>query len=348
MAPLWSRVWFGSAEKLDSFLPDFSTFEGLDRLREQGFSIDHFRNPKSFDRERNIFSYIKKYILRQTLQENSTNIGDVQTVVGIVLEFLLKPLSRIDAFTSFPCEEYKNLAKLTLQSVESKQPLLIAVPVCPDYPESGYEMGTGAGITAKRFLNIYPAIVEVFKKFGISIQARIDVADADGIDPFLSQKLGVTRDEFFRRIQHTRQAIQMETETRGLSTEIEVASMLETCAENGFDYVKKQEEYVEELLKLDCGKPAKVFSALISERLRKQDFQLLGLTDESEYKLAAAYELAGYAAYGETIGNSAVICSPDAQSAIPAYNMLKKDKYKISPVIGIKSGREHKNELFYE
>ena len=87
---------------------------------------------------------------------------------------------------------------------------------------------------------------------------------------------------------------------------------------------------------------------LVEERFRSEDYQDLGLSSEQEFLEAAAYEMAGYAIYGEVIGSDALICSPDAQSAVPAYNFLKEGKRTISPIAFIKPPRKERHELFID
>jgi len=75
------------------------------------------------------------------------------------------------------------------------------------------------------------------------------------------------------------------------------------------------------------------------------DYQDLGLDGEAKI-LAAARELAGYGVYGEAIGPRALICSADAVSAVPGYNMFKENRRMVSPVVFIKEREEIGNEYY--
>lgn len=240
------------------------------------------------------------------------------------------------------------MAALLLKSLSCGEPVPLVVPVCPDYPEDGYELGDGVSRTAQRFLGVLPSLQKLFTDRGFTILAEIDVADVEIFDPIISRRLAMTTDEFFRRTNHTIEAICKEVLCRGLSDSVTVGSMQRRFETSGADYALRQKELVQQLLGHSGRKVRQVREALVKERIASGDYQDLQLATEAEFREAAAYELGGYAVYGELVGSSVLICSPEAQSAIPAYNMLKRHGSHISPTALIKPPRRPHGSFFTE
>lgn len=255
---------------------------------------------------------------------------------------------RIDFARHFPVSEYSNLAELLLKSASSGKPIPIVVPVCPDYPESGYQLGAGAGLTARRFLHRLPFLQKLFTNRGLDISVEIDVADVEIFDPLISRRLAMVASEFFRKTNSTIEEIRRESLGQGLGNFVKVGSMQDRLKARGVDYSLRQQELASQLLVHSGRKVKQTLAGLIKERIANEDYHDLELTTDVEFRQAAAFELAGYAAYGELIGASALICSPDAQSAVPGYNFLKKDNSTISPTAFIKPPRREHGNLFTE
>lgn len=342
----WPRGIFGSASELNALFRDFSSPEGIEQLRKRGFKISHFRSTTSFEHERAIFKDIRRLALSHLLHFGPLKNSAVVTVKEILLEFLLNPPSSVDFARHFTKSEFISFAQLAYQTAEREAPFPIVAPVCPDYPEVGYELGSDVSLTAKRFLDVFPSLVQPLERHGCIPSAMIHVADTEIEDRFLSTRLRDSREEFLRKTAVTQDAIQREIRHRSL-TNVVVSSMLGLCEEKGIAYAERQEACVEKILKNPSVKTTKVLDRLVKERTAIGDFQDLGLVAE-EYRIAAAYELAGYAVYGDIIGADAFICSPDAESAVPAYNMLKEDKANISPTAFVKRRKDRSYELFYE
>lgn len=281
------------------------------------------------------------------LEESTLSPKDARAVIDVITKLLLDP-PNIDIARHFPLPEYSNLIELLLESSSCGTPLPIVVPVCPDYPESGYELGGGAGLTARRFLHRFPSLQQLFSDRGLDISVEIDVADVEILDPIISKRLAMTKDGFFRRINSTIEEIRQESFRRGLGNSVTVGSMTDRFTECGVDYVSRQQELAAQILGHSGRKVRQVMAGLIKARIANEDYRDLELSTEAEYREAAAYELAGYAAYGELIGADAFICSPDAQSAVPGYNFLKKDNSTISPTAFIKSPRREHASLFFD
>ena len=280
--------------------------------------------------------------------------NEIKPAVKLVMGLLENQIERVDFMRDFPLVESLRLLELAIESVSCGVDLPISVPVCPDYQaESGYDdLGCGVSRTALRFLDRFPLLSGVFSKRGIKIKAEMDFADVEILDPFLGRRLNLNKDEFFSRVAASRNATKQEIASRGLADKIEVGSMLNRFQDNGIDYAVRQHQFADQILSdYSLGKNRKVkltLNALIKERTKIGDYQTLKLSSDSEYLEVAAYELAGYAVYGELIGPDALICSPDAESAIPGYNFLKKDRSTISPTAFIKPLRRGHGSLFFD
>jgi hypothetical protein len=279
------------------------------------------------------------------LEEATLYQNDANAVIDVITKLLLDP-PNIDIARHFPLPEYSSLTELLLESSSCGTPLPIVVPVCPDYPESGYQLGGGAGLTARRFLHRFPFLRQLFADHGLDVSVEIDVADVEILDPIISKRLAMTKDGFFRRINSTIEEIRKEGFRRGFGNSVTVGSMTDRFTERGVDYTSRQQELAAQILGHSGRKIRQVMAGLVKERIANEDYQDLGVATETEFREAAAYELAGYAVYGEMIGPDALICSPDAQSAVPGYNFLKKDSSTISPTAFIKPPRREHGSLF--
>lgn len=275
---------------------------------------------------------------------------EIKPAVELAMSLLENPIEGIDFMRNFPLAETCGILELAIESVSCGVDLPIVVPACPDYPESGYELGNGPSRTATMFLNRFSALEKFFLGYGIDVKTEIDIADVEILDPFLGRRLNLKQDEFFARISATQSAVEQEILSQGLVGKVSVCSMLGRFQDLGVDYPVRQQELSSRILSdYSSGQNRKVrltLNALVKERIKIGDYQSLGLSSDSEHLEAAAYELAGYAAYGELIGSDALICSPDAQSAVPGYNFLKKDNSAISPTAFIKPSRREHGSLF--
>lgn len=301
----------------------------------------------SNSRESRIFKNVAQVLVAYA-EESVVDEKSVLATVDTIATFLINPPEIVDVARHFPMSEYSNLAELLLKSAFSGNPVPIVVPVCPDYPESGYQPGGGAGLTARRFLHSFPSLQQLFADHGFDVSVEIDVADVEIFDPIISKRLAMTADGFFRKTNSTIEEIRTETLRRGLGDSITVGSMCDRFMERGVDYVSRQQKLATQILDHSGRKVGQVMAGLIKERIADEDYQDLELTTDAEFREAAAFELAGYAAYGELIGPDALICSPDAQSAVPGYNFLKKDNSIISPTAFIKLPRRKHASLFFD
>lgn len=314
-------------------------------MRQKGFPLGEFSGPISFRRPARVFKDVAQVLVAYA-EESVVDEELALATVDTITTFLINPPERVDVARHFPIPEYSNLAELLLKSASSGSSVPIVVPVCPDYPEGGYELGSGSSLTASRFLHRFPSLQQLFSDRGFDISVKIDVADVEIFDPIISKRLAMTADGFFRKTNSTIEEIRKESLRRGLGNSVTVGSMLDRFTAHGVDYVSRQQELAGQLLNHSGRKVKQVMAALIKERIANEDYQDLELTVENEYREAAAYEIAGYAAYGELVGAGALICSPDAESAVPGYNFLKKDSSTISPTAFIKPPRKEHRGLF--
>lgn len=283
-----------------------------------------------------------------TIEESTLYRHHAQSALGVITELLLSPPEGIEFAEHFPIPEYENLTELLLESGSCGVPFPVTVPVCPDYPESGYELGSGVGLTTRRFLHRLPSLMKMLDDNDLQLSVEIDIADVEILDPILRKRLAMSSNEFTRRMQSTREETRKEILRRGFAHAVTVGFMSDRFAAHGVDYSLRQRELADLLLKHSGKKARRALKLLMEERLRSEDYQDLGLSSETEFLEAAAYEIAGYAAYGELIGPDALICSPDAASAVPGYNVLKKDNGAISPTAYIKPPRRIHGNIFSE
>ena len=261
---------------------------------------------------------------------------------------MINPPERVDIARHFPLPEYSNLLEILLKHSVSGSPVPIVVPVCPDYPETGYQLGGGAGLTARRFLHRFPDLRRLFSSRGFDISVTIQVADVEIFDSVISRRLAMPTAGFFQMTNSTIEEIRKEILLYGFGDSIGVGSMLDYFVSDGVDYASRQEELARQILDHSGRKVKQVIAGLVKERIANEDYQDLQLGTKTEFSQAAACELAGYAAYGELIGADALICSPDAQSAVPGYNFLKKNAAEISPTAFVKPPRREHGGLFFD
>ncbi len=283
--------------------------------------------------------------MRRTLglciHESFLKQEEASAAIGLLGELLINPPALTEFARYFPKMEYQNLAILISEAVSCGVDVILRVPVCPDYQDGYDKLGSGVGAAAKRFLNVVTNIADVFHHRNINISLAIDVADTEGVDFFLMPRLRVNKDEFFHRVSMTRRAIKEEIETRQIAIPLEIRSMLDEFRQAGIDYGMRQGELSKVFLDQSNKANSQLVDELSKERVRIGDYEDLGLKNE-EFREAAAFELAGYALYGELVGADELICSPDAKSAIKAYNILKKDPATISPTLYIGGERKTK------
>jgi hypothetical protein len=107
----------------------------------------------------------------------------------------------------------------TAQSAaQTGEEVVIFSPVCPDYavaqtgdPERPYEytfdgLGTGIGLVAQRILNTIPQVWDFFSQRGMNVRFVVAVGDFEADSKDTLDRVGLSKDEFVRRVQMSQQA----------------------------------------------------------------------------------------------------------------------------------------------
>lgn len=254
-----------------------------------------------------------------------------QNAAGLLQVLVDNPIDGSFLFQRNPKQEIPKMVDLLFDAKFNSDRVPIKAPVCPDYEPGTYQLRGGIGETATKVLETYPYIRQLYAKYGFQTKLRIDVADVEAFDEAILQASHETTDSFLKKVDRTKTMIGLQT---ALSGDIDVGTMGESFRQNGFDYHRAQERNAHAILEARDGVRAKVRESLIVERLKSGD--LTGVPGVLAKSLISS-ELGGYAAYGESVGGSAIILSPDAMSAIPAYHfgIFRDDEF--SPVIYLRN-----------
>ncbi len=258
----------------------------------------------------------------------------VEQIGGLLHELVDKPIKGSLLFQRNPQKEIPRMTNLLFDAKFENNPVLIVAPVCPDYEPRTYQLNDGVGETAEKVLSTYPYIRDLFYKYDFQTKLRIDVADVEAFDETILQVSRETTPIFLDKVGRTKSAI---TARAGHSSDIEVGTIYEVFQRHSFDYRKAVTRNAFEILEAKSGSRASVRDQLIIERQKNGDLREVG---GSQVPSLISMELGGYAAYGEFIGGQAVILSPDAASAIPAYHFGVFKTQEFSPIIYLKNPPE--------
>lgn len=156
------------------------------------------------------------------------------------------------------------------------------------------------------------------------------------LSPVLMAHSGETQESFLAKTQGTQNLIRAELEKMGAAGSVSVDSMLAVLTQSRFDYSRIHEQKTEAIILSQTSKVRRVKQALLAERISLNNF---GDFNAGDQETMVVSELADYAAFGESVGGRAVILSPDAVSAVPAYNFLRtgQEGQLINPTIFLKN-----------
>lgn len=264
----------------------------------------------------------------------------------LVLDSLLAAPPGFEFFPRFPKEEVVQFCRLAVASREQGVALPVVCPVCPDYPELGINLlGTGIGYAAGRVLSNLDTFLNFFRKRNITVNLHMLIADVEVLNPIMLGYSGETPDSFLAKIQATQAAIQAKINRMGAGEIVQVGSMAQAFAAAGFDYPGEHQRLTAAIKNSQEKKIIRVRQALLEERRRQRNFD--GFTPAEEIE-AVALELADYGVFGDLISGRAIILSPDAASAVPAYNFLRTghDQKTINPTIYLKEVKEKGGGLY--
>jgi len=328
-------------EGLEARLPDLRTVEDLEKLEGQGYELRRsdldFRtlNPERFASQRNLFGFFKRALAKEVggfladgldITAEEVEVACVESSM-LALELILNPPTGIEVCARNPKLELPQLARLLAQAKLFEQPFPFTVPCCPDTNQ--YGLGDGIGDVVPKGLDYCDAVRKLFASHGFDAYFDVQVADVEGLDPVILANSGETTESHFAKTGETIRKAQAEVEKRGHDDFIVVRSMQTAFTDKGMEYRAAQALAVERIADSQDRKVNKTIEGLLSERVRLGNFDCFDAETRRELVIA---ELAGYAAYGAMANGSAVILSPDAMSAIPAYHYSLDKPEQYSPV----------------
>lgn len=301
-------------------LPDMKSNAGLQQLKELGYPIKDFTAPRHYQKQAELFDTGIKAI-------NTDSPIIFHDISHLLLDCLLRSPHGLEFFSRFPTEEIHQFCRLAVESRVHRAPFPVACPVCPDYEERGYKMSNGVGIAMERVFARLDDLAQLFGSRNLPFSVEVHVADVEALEPLILRASGESEVSFLSKTEQTIAAITDKAKRLGLEKVIQVKSMLGKFAESGLNYaVLKKENKRKIFLEREKRKIRKALDGLINERVRLGDYDTRVGTEN--YTVMAAEELADYATYNDLINGRSVILSPDASSAMPAYNFLRGDEEK--------------------
>ncbi|MBP9819658.1 hypothetical protein KBC79_02870 [Candidatus Woesebacteria bacterium] len=305
----------------------------------ESFSINSGASNKSKKIE---YSFAVTSFLHELLRflELSSSVTPlIPEQLGTSIEIVLSLIGRLvyEAPDGFgvcernPKEELAQFARLLLHAQLTATHVPVVVPVCPDMDQ--YVLRDGLGTVIPKALGAIATLKQYFAQSGIAPAITIHLADVEGFDPVILHNSRETTASHRAKTQITLQKTRQAINALGLH-EVSALMMSDVFKQKDLDYLQLQDRTVRQLNNAPNVRTRKVIEGLLTERKRLGNFD--HIREEDHYGIVTA-ELAGYAAYGEVIAGSAIILSPDALSATPAYQFSLQDKNKYSPVITVRS-----------
>ena len=309
-------------------LPDLKTSAGFDALREVGYGFNNFDRPQNFKMQAEIVDLAIKSAGSLTAEP-----GIVIDTAYLVLDSLLNAPRGFEFFSRFPKEEVVQFCRLAVNSREQGIALPVVCPVCPDYPETGgFSMSGGIGYAADLVLNSLPPLINFFARRNLKFSMEIHVADVEVFNPIILEYSGETEESFLSKIASTTIKISDELSRLNATNFVFVTQMSAVFLREGLDYKTLHNRNIELIQNSQSGKLIRARNALLTERIKENDFDYFNTNEKTMF---VDGELADYASYGDLIDGRAVILSPDASSAVPAYNFLRTghDGKLVNPTI---------------
>ncbi|PJC66083.1 hypothetical protein CO018_03750 [Candidatus Beckwithbacteria bacterium CG_4_9_14_0_2_um_filter_47_11] len=310
-------------------LPDLRTNQGIDLLRNKGYSF------RPFDRPGNLKPQAKTLELAvNTVRQITIDQEIIIDTAFLMTDILLNRPPEFEFFPRFPKEEVVQFCRLAAENRLGGEAIPIASPVCPDYPPAGYSLGEGVPLTAQIVLDRLTTMREFFGKRNFPFFIQMHVGDIEVFDRLILQASGETTENFLKKTAGSIAATQEKIYQLGIEGIIQCGSMLEAFNQAGLDRSVLREANAQKILDHENRKVNRAIEFLVTERVRLGDFDLV---DQSNHKPMAAAELANYATYGDFINGQAVILSQDTLNSVPAYNFLRNGKDKLfNPTIYLK------------
>lgn len=309
-------------------LPELRTKVGFDALREAGYSFSPFDSPRQFKMQADILEVAIKAISGLT-----TEFGVVRDTAFLVLDGLIEAPKGFEFFPRFPKEEVAQFCYLAAENRLNQAPIPIVCPVCPDY-RGHYQLLDGISNPAQSVLNKAVTLKEFFNKRNFSFLIQMQMADIEAFEPLILKASGETTESFFKKTANSIISTREKIEELGLDGLIQIESMQAIFIAAGLDYFELKRTNAQKIKGSESRKVRRATESLMTERRRLGDFDLVDLANQPAM---AAEELADYATLGDLVAGRAIILSPDALSAIPAYNFLRGGEKLFNPTIYLKN-----------
>lgn len=325
-------------------LPSISTSEDIAEHRENGVNfglLGEFAGVRALQPHRDKLRAVNDAIAR-TAESIATDSGVVEgseqsieiitasvTSSMAALNLIVDPPRPMEISPRNSKQEMPQLGRLLVESVASGKPLKVVVPCCPDTDQ--YILGSGVGEIAPKGIDYCVRLQGYLEALGVASVYDIQIADVEGLDPVLLEHTGETIDTHFAKTKETTSKAEALAIVKGLDDVATVGSMNGAFEAKGLSFLELRERAIASIAGSQNKKVKKVVSDLLAERVKLGNFDRFGA--EARYDLVVT-ELAAYAAFGAMVNGEAIILSPDAKSAVPAYHYLSGDKkdYAHSPV----------------
>jgi len=236
--------------------------------------------------------------------------------------------------------EFSNLVLLGQKDLVVEDGVVIYSPVCPDYhfeeiknlfgqSERVHDfdgLGEGKGIVYEKLITQTNGLLRRLEELKVEYRHLLLVADVEGTDKVILNKLRITKDEFIRRCRKTCREINRDLKRRKLlNSRCEL--MGKFFEEEGYDFYGKIEEIAK---KSDAS--SGLLRGVREVRLPLHRFWF-GLANEQSYERSIR-EVAMYASFGHCskISDGIILCA-DSEVLSGCYNLLKKKK---TPAIYLK------------
>ncbi len=320
-------------------MPNLKSEQDREKLSLSGIRFSEHENALSLQPKNDILNRAIEEALHLVLSlephlgtkclDNLSNICEDTCL--LILDLLQNQLPAIDPLRHYPLDEYSSLARHCIYSRVHGLPLSLVSPVCPDYSER-YQLDQGIGSAAQKLLAVLHDVSILFSKRNFDFHLKIHLADVEAFDPNILKATCETHASFLLKLEATALKIKEEVRNIGFSDRVEVTSMNAFFEAHEISYSEELKRISELLLTCNKKKVVNTLNQLYLERKKQKDIDLM---QEELARSMVVNELAGYTVYGNTVQSNSVILSPDALSALPAYNFLKHPE-DISPVIFIK------------
>jgi hypothetical protein len=325
-------------QQLDEALPNIVNRDTVLGLEGRGLDIDALDISfmwRSFQNDNTRFRIVTRTLRSEALSYTSEGIASEDIVAAcatsaeVALCLIVSPPGRLEVTPRNSKQELPQLAKLLLASQIKDEPVPVVVPVCPD--TNGYILSDGIGEIAPKGISYTAMLNQYLAKLGIASKTQIHVADVEGLDPVLLEHTGETIDSHFAKTTSTRLKAEDRVILGGHNEYITVGSMNDAFEDAGHSFLEVRQRAMAVIADSTDKRVKKVVAGLLAERIKLGNFDRF---DDRERLDLVVTELASYAAYGTLIGGEAIILSPDAKSAVPAYHFLGNENGGgVSPVL---------------